>query len=328
MRQRTFESNHQQQWENLERWLDSIEKRKPVKGEEVKGQDVAQFPQMYRQVCQQLALARDRRYTPHLIERLNRLALRGHQHLYQTKSRLTAKIISFIIADFPRQVREESRLVGLSSLLFFGSLLVMFVGVQIHPDLVYSLMDTEQVQSLEAMYNPHAEHLGRNRDADSDFYMFGFYIRHNISIDFQTFAGGMLFGLGTLFFLIFNGLYIGCVAGHLTHVGYITPFYSFVAGHSAPELMALVLAGAAGLKLGLALVAPGRLSRLHALQNAASRSIGLIYGVVGMSLLAAFIEAFWSSNTAIDPVIKYSVGISLWLLVIGYFTLVGRNRAT
>jgi amino acid permease len=53
----------------------------------------------------------------------------------------------------------------------------------------------------------------------------------------------------------------------------------------------------------------------------------LIYGVIVMSLLAAFIEAFWSSNATIDPNIKYAVGGFLWLSVITYLVLVGRNRA-
>ena len=320
MKQRTFENSHKQQWEVLETWLDSLEKR----NSEV--QNIAEFPQRYRQVCQHLALARDRHYTPHLIERLNRLVLRGHQQLYTTPSRLIGKMIEFISFDFPQMVRDESRFVILSSLLFFGSLLIMFFGVQVNPDLIYSLMDVKQVEGIEKMYNPVAEHLGYNREAKSDFLMFGFYIRHNITIDFQTFAGGIFFGLGSLFFLIFNGLYIGSIAGHLTHIGYGVPFYSFVAGHSAPELMAIVLSGATGLKLGFALIAPGRFSRLQALHHAATRSIVIIYGVIAMSLLAAFLEAFWSSNSAIEPSIKYTVGCLLWFFVITYFIKMGRNR--
>ncbi|EDN68430.1 integral membrane protein [Beggiatoa sp. PS] len=105
------------------------------------------------------------------------------------------------------------------------------------------------------------------------------------------------------------------------------PFYSFVVGHSALELIAIALAGAAGFKLGFALLVPGRLTRLQALRHAATHSIVIIYGVILMLLLAAFIEAFWSSNTAIDPNIKYTVGGFLWLSVVSYLVLVGRNRA-
>lgn len=323
MKQRSFESYHQQQWNTLEQWLNDLEKPGHVND-----QKITQLPQLYRQVCQHLALARDRHYTPNLIDRLNRLVLRGHQQLYRTQTRFFAKLVYFIMREFPQQVRQDFQLIALSSLFFFGALLIMFMSVQLNPNFVYSFIEVEQVRQLEEMYNPHAEHLGYNRESDSNFMMFGFYIRNNISIGFQTFAGGILLGIGTLFYLIFNGLYLGCVASHLTNLSYIVPFYSFVAGHSSLELIAIVLAGAAGLKLGFALIAPGRQRRSQALRHAAIDSIRLVYGFTGMLLLAAFIEAFWSSNAAIAPQIKYLVGGLLWLSVISYFILVGRHRAT
>ncbi|MFK5969262.1 MAG: stage II sporulation protein M [Candidatus Marithrix sp.] len=315
MKQRTFENRHQQQWQTLEQWLDNDKPK-------------AQFPQLYRQICQHLALAKDRHYTPHLINRLNILALRGHQQLYQAKPYLINRIVNLISVNFPIRVRAESYLVGLASFLFIVPLLIMFIGIQIAPDFIYYLIDVEQVAQIERMYAPTAEHFGHNRESDSDFLMFGFYIYNNIGIGFQTFASGILFGFGSIFFLVFNGLYIGAVAGHLTQIGYIIPFYSFVVGHSSFELIAIILSGMAGLKLGWALLAPGRYYRLQALHNAAKSSIKIMVGVIVMLILAAFIEAFWSSNSAIEPLIKYIVGGTLWTTVIGYLVLVGRNYAT
>ena len=43
--------------------------------------------------------------------------------------------------------------------------------------------------------------------------MFAHYINNNVGIDFRIFAGGIFFGIGTLFFLIYNGLYLGAVVG-------------------------------------------------------------------------------------------------------------------
>jgi len=321
MKQSTFEQIHQAQWQQLEHWLDLLD-------QSGRSLDTIEFPKLYRQVCQHLALARDRHYTPYLTERLNWLVLRGHQHLYQTKTRLLPNLLNFFRFDFPNWVRTEAAFVSLSALLFFGSLFAIFIAVQIEPKLISSVMTTEEIRELEFMYSPTAEHLGRNRKADSDFYMFGFYIKHNITIAFQTFAGGIIFGLGTIFFLIFNGLVIGAVASHLTHIGYSVPFYAFVAGHSPLELTAIVLAGAAGLKLGFAVLSPQRLTRRQALHLAAVDSIHLIYGVIGMLVLAALVEAFWSSNTAIEPQYKHLVGSALWLLVIGYLAKVGEHRAT
>ena len=46
-------------------------------------------------------------------------------------------------------------------------------------------------------------------------------------------------GLGTLFFLAYNGAFGGALAGFLTARGLSATFYSFVATHSAFELTAI-----------------------------------------------------------------------------------------
>ncbi|WP_309476022.1 stage II sporulation protein M, partial [Escherichia coli] len=79
---------------------------------------------------------------------------------------------------------------------------------------------------------------------------------NNISIGLRTFAGGLLAGVGTILVLIANGVNIGAVAGHLQAIGHGDPFWRFVAGHAPLELTAIVIAGGAGLRLGLGLVAP------------------------------------------------------------------------
>ena len=137
----------------------------------------------------------------------------------------------------------------------------------------------------------------------------------------------MLFGLGSLFFLLFNGLTIGAVAGHLTQLGYIETFWGFVAGHSAFELTAIVLSGVAGFQLAQALIMPGRKSRLLALRDNSQIAIQIVYGAATLFIMAAFVEAFWSSQVWIPVTVKYTIGVVLWVLVIGYFALVGRGRA-
>ncbi|HBX54203.1 stage II sporulation protein M [Pseudomonas sp. UBA2684] len=321
MKQSLFESRHQRDWESFAAQLDALERGK------ADSQQCTGFAADYRRLCQQLALAEARGYSNHLIEQLQQLALRGHQQFYRHRSPLGAQLIGFVLSGFPRLVRTEWRCVLAASLLFFGSLLGMGVLVYLFPELIYSLVDPAQVASMEQMYDPDARRLGRfgERDSGDDWMMFGFYIMNNIGIAFQTFASGLLFGLGSLFFLLFNGLMIGAVAGYLTQIGYGATFWSFVVGHGAFELTAIALAGGAGFKLGWALLAPGRLPRGEALRLAAGRSVRLIGGVILFLLLAAFIEAYWSSMTFASPTIKYVVGAGLWLLVLAYLLLAGRG---
>ena len=82
-----------------------------------------------------------------------------------------------------------------------------------------------------------------------------------------------------------------------------------------------------GLPDGWALLAPGRLSRGEALRQAAGKAIQLVAGVILFLLIAAFVEAYWSSMTFASPHTKYAVGAGLWLLVLAYFLFAGRRHA-
>ena len=322
MKQSHFESRHQPQWQAFAEQLKQLEQGK------AKAADVAGFPHQYRRLCQHLALAQERGYSSYLVDPLQQLALRGHQQLYRHRSQLPANVLAFILADFPRLVRQQWRFVLIAGLLFFGSLVGIALLVYLFPDLIYSIVSPQQVAEMQGMYDPQASRLGRaaERAASEDWMMFGYYVMHNIGIAFQTFAAGLLFGLGSAFFLIFNGLVIGAVSGHLTDIGYGQTFWSFAIGHGAFELTAITLAGAAGLQLGWSLVAPGRLARGEALRLAARKSVRMLCGVMMLLLIAAFIEAYWSSTTSIAPWIKYLVGAALWLLVAAYLIFAGRTH--
>lgn len=321
MKQRPFEQAHAASWQAFEQDLVKLEKRAKLGAPRAE-----QFPAHYRAICQQLALARARHYSPDLAARLNALALRGHQQLYRSGKPFLNELLEFLYGGFPRAVRRDGALFLSAALLFFGSFIAMALACYAQSELIYSLMSPEQVRQIEHMYEPARHVLGREREADSDVYMFGHYLMHNTGIGFQTFAGGLLAGLGTLFYLLHNGLMLGAVSGHLTRLGLGDTFWPFVCGHGAFELTAIVLAGQAGLKLGLAVLAPGRRTRSAALRRAAGDAVPLIGGCGLFFALAAVIEAFWSASMAVPPMMKYTVAAGLWSFVVGYLSLAGRYR--
>jgi len=320
-----FEALYQNDWQELEGLLHSVfdtrrERAAPVRQGE-------RLSKLYRRVCEQLALARARSYPAYMLDRLEQLTGDAHQVIYQRREFNAAAVRQFINLDFPATVREHRLYVWAAAALLVLPMLIVGVLVYYRPDLVLSVLDARTAASLEEMYSPTAHSIGRMRDADTDWMMFGYYIMHNISISFQCFAGGLLASVGSIFFLIYNGAVIGAVGGYLTEHGLGVTFYPFVATHSAFELTAIVVAGAAGLRLGHALLVPGRRSRLDSLVAAARRCTVLLYGSTAMLLIAATIEAFWSSASWLPPMLKYSVAAVCWLGVLAYLTLQGRPRA-
>ncbi|MBL8516413.1 MAG: stage II sporulation protein M [Betaproteobacteria bacterium] len=321
-----FERRYAPTWDRLDAllgWLDVKKARLPDQH-----WNAESIPPLYREVCHHLALARDRGYPAYLVTRLNGLVQRAHQVLYRPRTRFWTLAWRYFSLEFPALLRANRGLMLIAAAAFALPLVVMGLLVYFLPELIYSLMPPEAVAQMERMYNPSGSVIGRERAGDSDFLMFGHYIRNNIGVSFQCFASGLLFGVGSLFYLILNGLMIGALSGYLTQLGYSETFWSFVCGHGSFELTAIAISGGCGLKLGFALLAPGPLTRRAALVAAAREAARIMYGVVVMLVIAAFIEAFWSSSRWIPNEVKYGVAALLWTLVIYYCVHQGKPART
>lgn len=308
MKQQRFEEQHGATWLRIEASLE-----KP--GTEYNSKVLAEH---YMLLCQHLAIAQERLYDAALVERLNSLVLRVYRELYRYRSETRFNLFAFFRRDFPLSIYRHRYFILVSFLVFVLPGLVAGAWIFLDEEAVYAVMDSSQVRGLERMYDPAAEKFGREREAETDIYMFGFYIKNNIGIAFRCFAGGMLVGIGSLLVLFYNGLFIGSIAGHLTRLDYVDTFYPFVIGHGSFELTAIVFSGAAGLRLGYAILNPGSLSRLNSLRRAGRDVVPMLYGIFLMLVIAAFIEAFWSSSATLPITLKYTVGALLWVIVLLY----------
>lgn len=282
---------------------------------------------LYRQICQHYALAKQRHYSPQLVAQLQYRVKVGHRLIYQRNSNFIDKFLTFILYEFPARLRQHKLLFWIAFCLFYVPFFLMLIGCYLNNELIYSVMSPMEVMQMEYMYDPSNRQIGRSmeRQSDSDVMMFGWYVYNNIGIDFRMYASGIFAGVGTVLMTLYNGVVIGAVAGHLTQLGYSETFWSFVCGHSSFELMGAVVASCAGLRLAQALIAPFPYYRKDAFIVAGKQSIQILLGAGLMTFIAAFIEAFWSSSSAIPNGVKYAVALVFWVLVLSYLAFAGRG---
>jgi uncharacterized membrane protein SpoIIM required for sporulation len=321
-----FEQLYRPEWDELDSQLLLIRNGKqhqrngvdPIRGERV--------AELYRRACEHLALARARNYPRYLLDRLDRITSEAHQVIYHRRDFGLERVKRAFLRDFPRAVRAQAAYFWTATALLYVPMLLVGWLVYERPDLILSVTGAEEAAQYEQMYSDAAESIGSVRGADDDWLMFGFYIRNNIGIAFQCFAAGIFLGVGSMFMLLFNAVQMGAVAGYLTERGLGSTFWSFVVTHGAFELTAIVLAGATGLRLGFSLIAPGRLTRIQSLTQAARETMVIVYGFVVMLLIAAAIEAFWSSARWIPLPLKYGIAAACWIGVLGYLGFQGRRE--
>lgn len=315
MKQGAFERLHGDLWARCEAALDDD------------SPDARLLPSLHRRLCQSLALARSRGYAPSLAERLHRLARATHGKLYAAPGDASARLREWVMGGFPARVRKEAGTVLLALAFFWGTAALVGALVHLRPGLAESFLSPSDIEGMRRMYQTDNMRLGRNGD-QGDFMMFGFYIWNNVSILFRTFATGIFLGIPSLLALAFNGLQLGAVAAILSaDPGTRMNFWSFVATHSAPEIVGLVLGGASGLRLGWSVLSPGRLARTESFRRAASGTLPIVAGSTLLVAGAAFIEAFWSANPAVPQSVRLAVGVATWCALAAYLALAGRRRA-
>src|SRR5215831_13749964 len=198
-----FEQLYERDWEELQTLLAQIHNRRygkePVL---VQGERVAS---LYRRTCEHLALARARFYPAYLVERLEQITSDAHQVIYQHSELGLGRLKRLFARDFPRAVRAHAGFVWVSAALFGLSTIVLGLLVYYRPEMILSVADASTVAGYEQMYSNAAEQIGRLGGASTDWEMFGFYIRNNVGVAFQCFAAGLFAGVGSIFFIVFNG---------------------------------------------------------------------------------------------------------------------------
>jgi uncharacterized membrane protein SpoIIM required for sporulation len=157
--------------------------------------------------------------------------------------------------------------------------------------------------------------------------MFGYYIFNNVSIAFRSFAGGIIAGIGSLIVLIFNAVFLGVIAANIINAGFSQTFFSFIIGHGSFELTAIIISAYAGLVLGYRIFVTKGLTRTASIKQAGKIAIPLITGSTIMLIIAAVIEAFWSSRNVFSFNMHFIVGSLGWILLYCYFIFSGRNSA-
>ena len=318
MTQISFVNRKESSWKDFEEMI--------KKGKKHLKSKASHFPAAYRELTQDLNTAKANGYSPVLIERLNFLVLEGNQILYSKRSWSFKKVMDFFLITFPAAVRSQWRSLGVSLFIFYGLIIFFTILCVQNPSMVSQIIGHSTTRQLEQMYNPENDYYLTPRDVSTDADMFGFYVFNNISIAFRTFAGGILAGIGSILILAFNGVYLGVATAHIINAGYGSTFFPFVIGHGSFELTAIVFSAQGGLILGFSLFFTRGRSRQASLKIAGETALPLIAGAAVMLLLAAGIEAFWSSRHELPLYLRYGAGAVSWLLVILYFCLAGRGK--
>src|SRR2546421_228665 len=313
-----FISERKNVWQRLEELLQLLDRMTLRK---LHREEVRELGRIYRRTASDLAIARAESRDPRLINYLNSLVIRAHGRIYRADAQGGKRIRQFFTRELPQTFRRTWRYTFVSFSVFALFAIFGFVGSR------YDTEFSELVGVNPAFRETYIETKTHWWESLNDSNQEGasMIMTHNIQVTIYTFALGATCGVGTLFYLAFNGANIASVLALTYRAGFGNDLVTFMVGHGVIELSCIFIAGGAGLLIGSALLMPGDLSRADALKSRGKEAVRLMMGVAVLLVVAGIIEGF-ISPAPIPAAIKFSVAAITGLALYSYLLLAGRDQ--
>ena len=260
---------------------------------------------LYRQIASDLSALRQDRSAPALTSYLNQLLARAHNFVYSGRRSSPMAALRFLWFEYPLLIHRMQPFILASLLLLLGGGLLGSLLTVARPEFMRNLLGPEMVATIQ-QHRMWTDSIVSAAPQTSSAIM-----SNNLTVTFITFAAGIGAALGTIYMIGWNGVLIGVIGTACAQAHMSLSLWSFVAPHGSLELPAIVLAGAAGLRLGQGLLFPGVYSRRHSVVEAGREAVRLVAGVVPMLVVAGMVEGFFSP-TAAPVALKFTVGASLF----------------
>jgi uncharacterized membrane protein SpoIIM required for sporulation len=256
--------------------------------------ELIEFGHLYRLASADLARARYVLRSPMLSEYLNEIVGRAHHLIHRKRIPILRSLRHFLVYEFPSTVRKEFAPILLAIILLGGSSIAGGLAYMVDKEWGQLVAGQPELRQYEQMIEEQPAGLATSIEDEMMPAASAFIITNNIRVSVVAAAGGILFGLGTLLALIYNGFFLGVVGVMFLSRGaeYDLYFWSGILPHGVLELPAICIAGGVGFLLARGLLIPGKLSRGDAVRMEARDAMKLLGGVIVILIIAGLIEAY------------------------------------
>ncbi|MCX7679029.1 MAG: stage II sporulation protein M [Spirochaetes bacterium] len=277
-----YVEKNKERWKRLEKLL--RKKKKDFS-------DVQEFGELYLVVSNDLSYCQTHFPNSDITYYLNHLVRQCHAVFFGRENTRSSKFFHFFMSEFPLLLYELRFFICAAIIIFIFSVFFawnivasnVLMGEIFLPEKMYEIA----IQDLELRRQfGNFDQIPENfRSALSLYVWF-----HNSIVAINCWALGIIFGLGTVSVLFYNGTMLGALCAVYYANGHFLDFISLIMIHGSLELPAIVIAGGAGIALGFSLIRPTRMSRLDAIRKEALRSLKVLGGVLWLLLIAAIFE--------------------------------------
>ena len=310
MRESSFINQNKQKWREAERMLDQSQK------------DPDKLNDLFIQVTDDLSYSRT--FYPNRSVRayLNSLAQKIFSAIYQKRKFKFSRIKNFALEELPLIIYETRRNFLIAFLVFLVAFIIGVVSSKMYPDFAETILGADYIEMTKeniAKGDPMAVYKAKGR-----FAMSLAITMNNLWVSFLTFILGIVYGVGTLFVLISNGVMVGVFQYFFIERGLFWESFLAIWTHGTIEISAIVIAGAAGLTMGRGLAFPGTYSRLRSFQQSAKKGLKIMLGIMPLFLLAGFFEGYLTRQTNTPDAVRLIFILGCLAFIFFYYWLYPR----
>ena len=324
LRSGRFRLEREADWKRLESLLDRIERGGAGS---LSDDELLSVPKLYRAALSSLSVARAISLDQALIGYLESLCARAYFFVYGARSRLFQRLGVFIRSDWPQSAQRLFADTAVAAAVMILAAVAAYVLVINDPDWYLSFVpgDLAGGRTPSATREELSATLFDGGDETSRLSVFAtFLFTHNVGVSLLAFAVGFAFGLPSMLLMAYNGVMLGAFFALFISHGLGVEFGGWLAIHGVTELLAISLAGGAGLHIGRAVAFPGRRTRLDAASAAGRQAALVMVGVMVMLFLAGMLEGVGRQVIA-STAIRYSIAAATALLW-GVYLFAPRKR--
>jgi uncharacterized membrane protein SpoIIM required for sporulation len=293
--------------------------------------ELLQLPILYRATLSSLSIARATMLDKALLDHLEGLAMRGYFLIYGVRETRLSRLRRFFLYDWPAAVRAVWKETLIIALIITLGALTSWSLVAHNPEWYYNFVPEEMAGGRDprATVEFLRSTLGHGKAGGEDqgaLHVFAtFLFTHNSRVSIMSFALGFAFGVPTMMLEYYQGIGLGAMLAVFSAKGLGVDFGGWLFIHGTTELFAAALSGAAGLRIGSAVVFPGARSRLQAAAEAGRTAGKVMVGVILMLLAAGLLEGF-GRQLIIDTVMRYAIGSLMLAFWLAYFYIPRREN--
>ena len=250
---------------------------------------------------------------------LNGLASKFHQNIYRNRKEKSNRFIYFWKIELPLLFKQYQKQLLYSGIFFVSFCLLGALSAKYDDTFVRLIMGDTYVEMTNeniAKGDPFGVY-----KKQSEMPMFLTIAANNIYVSFITYVCGIFFSVGTVYFLIKNGIMLGAFQYYFFSKSLGLQSVLVIWLHGTLEISAIIIAGGAGLAMGNSLLFPGTYSRLDSIKKGAKDGMKIAIGLVPIFIAAAFIEGFITRHTEMPvwlsaAILSTSAAFIIWYVII------------